>query len=240
MVDIPAEDIPVQTENLVRSDVRLMMREIDEILTRMCDKILAFAVMRGRPGADLRTAVGRLITNIEESVFDNSLPDKMYAVFNAAYVAGITVAGLEPVLAQLRVEAPTTNGSTWTTQAAIYLTLATESRVISDIDFASRDDIVPVQYQMKINFDQAKEWSADEEDNIVYAKLVDLAAKLTRYLAAEALPLPTIVYYDMRPQPALSMSYRVYADASRTEELMADNKVVHPAFMRGVFRALSA
>lgn len=217
-----------------------MMSEIDGIITRMCDKILKFTSLRGRPGSDLRSAVGRLLANIEGSVFDNSLPDKMLAVFEAAYLADVTLAGLAPVLAQLRTEVPTTNGSTWTTQAAIFMTLSTECRVIADIDFVSRDDIEPVQRMMKDNFDQAKEWAADEEDNIVYAQLVDLGAKLTRFLADEAMPLPTVVYYDLRPRPALTMSYRIYADASRTEELMADNKVVHPAFMAGVFRALSA
>jgi len=53
------------------------------------------------------------------------------------------------------------------------------------------------------------------------------------------MPLPRVVYYNLRPLPALATSYRIYSDASRFDEIVADNKVVHPAFVRGTVRALT-
>jgi prophage DNA circulation protein len=40
--------------------------------------------------------------------------------------------------------------------------------------------------------------------------------------------------------PTLVMAYRLYADASRGDELRAENKVVHPAFSPAAGLALSA
>jgi len=240
----PVSQIPVlpfATEEKVRADVRLMLAEITDILTRMCESILSsFATFQGRSGAQLRINAGILLDNIGQSVLDASLPDKLGAVFDAAYDAGIKLADLENVLHQLEAEQPSTNGSTWTTQSAILLTLVTQCRLIADITFVSREDVDLIQDRMRTNFDAAKEWAADEMDNITYAQLVDLAAKLARYLADAALPLPTIVYYQLKPLPALALAYRIYSDASRYEELMADNKVIHPLFMQSTVRALSA
>jgi prophage DNA circulation protein len=147
---------------------------------------------------------------------------------------------LDPVLTQLWAETPTTNGSTWTTQAGVLFCLGTQCQVIAAITFVSRDDIESMQDRMKASFDEAKDMAADEMDNIVYNQLVDLGAKLARFLADAALTLPIIVYYQLRPMPVLTLANRIYADASRDEELIADNKVVHPAFVQSVVRALSS
>ena len=40
--------------------------------------------------------------------------------------------------------------------------------------------------------------------------------------------------------PTLVAAYKLYADASRADELRDQNKVVHPAFMLPTGRALSA
>jgi prophage DNA circulation protein len=39
--------------------------------------------------------------------------------------------------------------------------------------------------------------------------------------------------------PALALSNRIYADGSRSEELIAENQTVHPAFMQRDIIALS-
>jgi hypothetical protein len=232
---------PVPTEERVRADVRLMLSEITDILTRMCNKLMSLSIGTegGREGATLRVAVGVLLDNISKSVLEATLPDKMGDVFDAAYEANIRLEALEAVLDQLEAEDPSTNGAVWTAQAGILFSLATESKLVADTTFVSREDIELIQGRMKDNFDTAKEWAADEMDNVTYSKLVDLGARLTRYLADVALPLPTIVYYELKPLPALALSNRIYGDASRYEELMADNKVIHPLFMQSIVRALS-
>jgi prophage DNA circulation protein len=39
--------------------------------------------------------------------------------------------------------------------------------------------------------------------------------------------------------PAVALSQRIYYDASRWEELIAENRTIHPLFMRRSVRGLS-
>jgi prophage DNA circulation protein len=47
-------------------------------------------------------------------------------------------------------------------------------------------------------------------------------------------------YRFNQPLPTLVMAYRLYADASRGDELRYENAIVHPAFPPMMGRALSA
>jgi prophage DNA circulation protein len=52
--------------------------------------------------------------------------------------------------------------------------------------------------------------------------------------------LPRIVNYQMPINyPALALANRIYADGSRSDELIAENETVHPAFMQRDVIALS-
>jgi len=119
------------------------------------------------------------------------------------------------------------------------MALAAQCRLIAEMGFVSRDDVVAMQKRMKFSFDAAKEMAADVMDNEVYAAIVNLAAKLARHLADTALPLPQVVQYQLTPMPSLAWSYRIYSDASRAEEIAQDNKIIHPLFMPASVRALS-
>jgi len=229
----------IDTEAEIRTDTRIMVAEIAGIIKRMCDKLMTFTSTKGREGSDLRTAAGDLQTNVETSIRDGSLPEDMLVVFDAALAAGISVSQLDPVLAQLRSEVPTILGSLWTIQFGVLFALSCQCKIIAATTFKSRDDIEAMQERMKNSFDLAKEMAADDMDNIVYQLLRELAAKSARYLADTAMPLPRVVYYNLRQLPALATSYRIYSDASRFDEIVADNKVVHPAFVRGTVRALT-
>ena len=223
----------------VRYNARLMREEIAGIITRMSDKLVSFTATRGRKGADLRTVTGDMKANVTALIMNGLLADKMLASFTAAVAAGITVPQLDPVIIQMRSENPDTLGALWTAELGIFFALSSQCEIISKTMFESRDDIEEMQDRMKASFDLAKDMAADEDDNLVYLDLVDLSAKLARFLAETAMPLPNVVYYHLGPMPALAASYRIYSDASRYDEIIRDNKVVHPAFCRGTLRALS-
>jgi hypothetical protein len=244
MVDSPSDSpgTVVDTELGIHTDVRLMNAEITGIVTRMCEKLISFASRKGREGSELRTLVGDLEAHVISSIHDGTLPSQMLDVFNAALAAGVSVTQLDPVLTQLRSEEPAieTVGALWIMQTGILFALSCQCKVVSATVFRSRDDIEAMQSKMKANFDLAKDMAADDMDNIVYHRLVDLSAKLARFLADAAIPLPSVVYYHLRPMPVLLTSQRIYTDASRIEEIIADNKVVHPAFVRATVRAFSS
>jgi hypothetical protein len=230
----------INSDLQVRYNVRLMNAEIAAIIQRMTEKLISFtATNKGREGSDLRTRVGDLNAHVAASVKDSTLPDRMLACFNAAVEAGITVTQLDPVLDQLRSEDPETLGALWTAQSGIFYALSSQCKIIAVTTFESRDDIEAMQDRMKTSFDLAKDMAADDADNLVYQDLVNLAATLARFLAQTSMPLPSILWYYLSPMPALATSYRIYSDASRYDEIVADNKIVHPAFCRGTIRALS-
>jgi prophage DNA circulation protein len=59
-------------------------------------------------------------------------------------------------------------------------------------------------------------------------------------LINRALQLPSLVAYSFpRSLPSLTMSWRLYADIAHADELVAQNKVIHPAFMPASGVALS-
>ena len=95
--------------------------------------------------------------------------------------------------------------------------------------------------KMKDWFDVIRDIVADSMDGPTYEALVNLMAAITRYLGDVARPLPRMVQFTLSaPMPALAASQYIYADGTRGEELVAENKIVHPAFCRLNMRALSA
>ena len=71
--------------------------------------------------------------------------------------------------------------------------------------------------------------------------MVQLSALLIQHLSATERQLPRIVKYHMPINyPALALSNRIYGDGSRSDELVAENETVHPAFMQRDIIALSA
>ena len=96
--------------------------------------------------------------------------------------------------------------------------------------------------RLEINdaFDDAEEVAADEMALVVYRTTISLHAAVTFHLYATAQPLPQMLAFQFAAiRPTLIQSYRLYADASRADELRQENKVVHPAFAPRAGRALS-
>jgi prophage DNA circulation protein len=73
-----------------------------------------------------------------------------------------------------------------------------------------------------------------------YEYLVALSAALIQHLAATERMLPRLVSYQLAASlPALTVANLLYGDGARFDELIAENKTVHPAFMQRDLVALS-
>lgn len=82
--------------------------------------------------------------------------------------------------------------------------------------------------------------AADSGDDDAYRTLVNLRAAVVSDLNARAAQLPTrITVRTPQPVPSLVLAYKLYGDASRSDELVGEAAPVHPAFMPTSFRALS-
>jgi len=71
--------------------------------------------------------------------------------------------------------------------------------------------------------------------------LITLGGSLISNLSTVARPLPRMITFDLATTyPALALSQRVYYVANRSDEIVDENKIVHPAFCPKEIRGLSS
>ena len=79
--------------------------------------------------------------------------------------------------------------------------------------------------------DQAEEFAADNRDPSTFQALIAAHAAATADLTTRAAYLPAMVTYSVqRVLTSHALANRLYGDASRCDELRAENKIIHPAF----------
>jgi len=215
-------------------------KEAVPICRRVLTELLTQAPARGRPGSDLRTAIGDFLANAYELIRTDSAGLPLDNIFRLARMTGIPQRKLAIVRAAAEAEAPVSVGATLVQNALIRFALATEARVIADIIFTSRGDVELTKENMNAAFAPAEEIAADEMAQTTYQALVGLHAAVINHLVETARPLPRLLNFQfVQTMTTLTAAYRLYADASRADELRAENKVVHPLFMRRAGRGLS-
>jgi prophage DNA circulation protein len=81
-------------------------------------------------------------------------------------------------------------------------------------------------------FNQTVEIAADDMDAGTYQVLIHLQGDVIQHLVDRGRLLPQIIDYSYPiVMPVLRMAQRAYADPSRYQELINENKIVHPGFM---------
>lgn len=194
----------------------------------------------GREGSDLRRACGDMIANAESYITYNTVSDKLSYCFNQARVTGATLDEFNRLRSDLEAETPVSLVATLITQSCINFCLQQMSLAVVAMTFVSRSDVDAMRLELNDAFSGAEEVAADAMAQAVYAKLIALHAAVTFYLFQTAKPLPQMLNFEFAAiRPTLIQSYRLYADASRADELRDENKVVHPAFAPRHGQALS-
>jgi prophage DNA circulation protein len=211
----------------------------------ICDRVLgymlAITATRGRVGADMRTAIGDFLANAATLLSNDLAGPPLADIFDKSLLAGITLTQLDAVRANAVTEAPKSVGALLIKNALINFTLVVEARVIAQTTFVSHEDANAMKLRMNDAFAPMEEIAADDMDQMTYQALVRLHAAITFFLIETARPLPQMLGFQFYSPsiPTLIAAYRLYADASRADELRAENRVVHPAFMRPSGKALS-
>jgi hypothetical protein len=217
------------------------INEIKGIVKRTTSSLLTFVNKPGRQGAQLRHAVGDLNAYVEIYIADATFAERLRSCFSLATDAGISLAWLDKVLRSLSTETPKSLTARSVVQNSAIFALAQQGRIIAKTEFRSRDDVDDTMRRMKAWFDEARDRAADIMENPSYLSLLDLAAAVTRYLTDIARPLPRMLRYDLPVvYPSLTASNYIYGEGDRAEELVAENRIVHPLFMKRTLRALSA
>jgi prophage DNA circulation protein len=194
----------------------------------------------GRAGSDLHYACGDMAANAEAYITNNQIAPKLAYCFNQARLTGATMDEFNQIREALLAETPVSLLAALMQQACVAFSLQQLALAVTAITFTSRQDVDALVPQINAAFDQAEEVAADEMALVTYRTLVALHAATTFNLYQTAQPLPQMIAFQFAAiRPTLIQSYRLYADASRADELRAENKVVHPAFAPLTGRALS-
>lgn len=215
--------------------------EIAGIVKRTTENLLAFTGKVGQPGAALRYACGNLVARTPTYLSDGTFASRFLTCFQLATQTGIDLNWMDRVLAQLTAETPTTLTSSSVVQNGLIFAIAQEGRIIGTTEFVSRDDVDLTMRRMNYWFEIIKDVIADTMSGPGYQDFIALTAAITRHLTDTARPLPRMLRYDLTSvMPGLAISQYIYGDGTRSEELAAESKIVHPAFFQRTIRALSA
>jgi len=222
------------------------MEEFAEILFRTLDKLAAATSSTGEDGAELRHKIGIMRTDFINMINAGTFADQLLALFSLAIKSNVSLHGLATVRESLFAEVPEVTVpenqiSEALITSAIIFCLSTETRIVVTITFTSRDDVEKMMATYKTAFDTARELAVEDKESGAYETLTFMAGSLTQHLATVARPLPRMVRFLMsKSLPALTLSNRLYYDADRWEELIEENKTIHPAFCQRDLRGLSS
>ena len=194
----------------------------------------------GTAGATFRYACGDLLAQAPTLIPAAALGTPLQACFDDAVAAGATLNGL--VAVRQAVLALTLSG-----QPAIFvsggcycLALGAEATLLAGIIFASSNDAQTALAVYGGAMDAAQEWAADNGLPAMYQALITLGAAVSRDLATRAAQLPALTTYTFAiGTTSHALAYRLYGDATRCDQLRAENGVYAPAFMPATGTALS-
>lgn len=221
----------------INSERKEITAVVDRLLNNLSNMISS---QSGQTGYTLRRQIGDMRAYSFVYLEAGTFGQELLKCFSIAREGNVKLANFVKVRENLFAENPVGPISNSIVQAAIGFCLSAESKLITAIEFSRRDDVELMIKTMRIAFDRARELAADATDSTGYQALTFLAGSLTNHLANTALKLPRLVKFELPISlPVLAASQRVYYSAERWEELVAENRIIHPAFSPKSFRGLS-
>jgi prophage DNA circulation protein len=214
--------------------------EAKAIAGRLMPTLMLFPMVGVEEGAALRTAVGKFMVRFSDYLYAQQLGTMLFDCFEKARAAGATLNSMDRVRKAMFDEEPLHALGMALVNAAIIFSFVEQTQIITVTEFRSRLEAGEVMDAMGLVIEDIKLNKADTFVSGDYQNFVRLAATLVQHLSATERLLPRIVQYQMPVHyPALALSNRIYGEGSRSDELIAENKTVHPAFMQRNIIALS-
>jgi prophage DNA circulation protein len=215
--------------------------EAAEIVGHCCDHLIKTVAQYGRPGSDAREQISQTKARAYQYLRADTIGPELDRCFELARQAGANVYQMETVRVYTSMEKPVTLGATLIQNSLIQWCLAEEAAIIADMTFISRQDIDRVKKRIGQPFEEAEEQAADDMDQAVFRGLIALQGATVQHLVVAARPLPQMLDYQFAaPSNTLVISYRLYSDAGRSDQVRDENKIIHPAFAPATGQALSA
>jgi prophage DNA circulation protein len=202
--------------------------------------LLAWAPTRGLDGANLREQINSVRAQALTLLQADTIGAPLAECFDLAVTTGINLQQVERVRQITDGASPLTVGAQMIKDSLIQLALVTQARLIVAMAFVSRTDVEVVREMINSSFSGEAEAMADKMDAMTYRAVVGLHAAVSFFLVQTARPLPQMLNYRFsRSMTTLGIAQRLYADATRGDEIRNENHIVHPLFAPRVGRALS-
>jgi prophage DNA circulation protein len=211
------------------------------ISVRLMSALVSFPPNDVIAGANLRYAIGQYMANFSQLVESKVIGTELYTCFELARVAGATLNSMNNVRVAMFAETPVNFLGTAIVNASILFAFVEQSQIISVMEFSSRIEVDTLMDSMGAIIEEIKINKADSFVSSDYQNFISLSALLIQHLSSTERQLPRVVQYNLPVNyPSLTLANLIYADASRSDELIAENNTVHPAFMQRNIVALSA
>jgi prophage DNA circulation protein len=224
---------------MIKADLNEAMAATGTVL----DALLLTLHGSGLAGAKLTFLCGQLRDNgwSQLNAGGTSFWASFAACFEAAVPAGATFEAMDAVRAAANRLTTASRPGIAVKNFSVRMALAEQARILAATTFVSREDIDNYFNSINASFDAAKKVAADNLDNTAYVALLAIHAAVSNDLANRSRPLPRMVTYSFpRRMPSLWLAQRIYYDPSRNDEVIAENKPIHPLFMPPTGKALSA
>jgi prophage DNA circulation protein len=216
-------------------------KEAQPIVNTVLDVLLSWTPTYGRNGAEMRAAVGATKAYAPQLLQTDQIDIAVSHCFDLSFENGINLQQIESVRETAVAQAATTLGAIMVRDMMVQLSLAVIGQVIADMVFTSRTDVDLVKSRVNEVYEEMEETLASRMDSMTWRSVLKLQAAIIQHLTETARPLPKLLAYRFNLiLPSLTLGQRLYADASRADELVGENKIVHPAFCPREGRALSA
>lgn len=197
----------------------------------------------GTLGAQVRQRCGQLSTNgaSQLSAGGNTFWQNLVACFEAAQQAGASYDAMDKVRSIAEALVVTSPAAIAVKNFSVRIALSELARILAATEFKSRADVDEIFDRIDAAFETAEIVAADRLDNVSYKALIAIHAAVSNDLANRARPLPRMISYTFASgMPALALAQRIYQDPSRADDLIAENKPIHPLFMPNTGKALSS
>ncbi|WP_426313840.1 hypothetical protein ACN9MF_20210 [Methylobacterium fujisawaense] len=214
-----------------------------DLIGAILDAILAFSGAQdlAAAGADLEAAVGDLRAGAQALLRRAALFTPLANCFSLAQRTGMSVDTMERLRATIAGLIVSDSRSVLIRGRAMAFCCIQEARITAATTYTSRTEVDRVLGLVTAAFDVSQDAAADAGDAASYRALVGLRALMVRDLTERSRPLPRLVTYAFgRVRSSLTLGQRLYGDAGRADELVAENEIVHPLFAPRAGRALSA
>lgn len=210
---------------------------LDSMLTTLLGSLANGA---GRAGAAFRYAIGDLRATGLAQIQGGTLALPLLNCFLLAPAAGATYASLDLVRVAMVAEVPVSGAAIAVTHAGLRFALGAQARLLASATFASSGEVLSSLSQVNDAFDGAEDFAADNHDPTTFQALIALHAAVVRDLTTRAIALPKLVTFTFPiGMTSHALANRLYGDATRADELRAENGVIHPAFCPATGTCLS-